>query len=214
MLLVDYLDKLGSDLTVVNAARVSFDKQHDEFKDPEDMRLLRFLAREGHVSPFFHPQISVRVTAPIFVARQLLRSTVGLAVSEISRRYISSKPQFYCPKRWRARPDGSIKQGSGEELPEEEQQALHELYAAICIHAERDYECLLEMGVAPEMARMVLPQSMVTQWIWTGSLSAFHRVYKLRIDGHAQEESQVIAEQIGEICSQHFPYSWQALNDG
>jgi thymidylate synthase (FAD) len=212
MLKVEYLDSMGTDLTVVNAARVSMNKRHHEFDEDTDLRLLRYLAREGHISPFFHPQLSVRVTTPVFVARQLLRSTVGLCVSEVSRRYVDDEPQFYSPDRWRSRPEENIKQGSGDVI--EDAGYLHWLYQTGLRAAQTTYRELLARGVAPEMARMVLPQSMLTEWIWTGSLAAFHRVYGLRIDVHAQAESQVIAEQLGVICNEHFPRAWMVLNGG
>lgn len=207
---VEFIEKMGSCLSVVNAARVSMAKAHTEFDPDGDLRLLRYLAKEGHISPFFHPQLSVRVTAPIFVARQLLRSTVGLAVNEISRRYVDEEPEFYLPDEWRERPKGNIKQGSGEVI-DDDPDYLNRVYQTGLEAAKNAYHLLLNAQVAPEMARMILPQSMLTQWIWTGSLAAFHRVYTLRINGHAQQETQRIAEQIGEICNTHFPYCWTAL---
>ena len=208
---VEYLDSMGTDLSICNAARVSMNKQHTEFDEETDSRLLRYLAKEGHTSPFFHALLSLRLTAPIFVARQLLRSTVGLAVNEVSRRYVDAAPEFYFPAEWRARPEKNIKQGSGEPIAEDAAY-LDWVYRQSVYAARKAYDELLLRGVAPEMARMVLPQSLMTTWIWTGSLAAFHRVYALRIDHHAQQESQFIAERIGEICAEHFPRSWDALN--
>lgn len=208
---VEYLDCMGSDLSICNAARVSMNKQHTEFDEETDTRLLRYLAKEGHTSPFFHALLSLRMTAPIFVARQLLRSTVGLAVNEVSRRYVDAAPEFYFPDEWRARPEKNIKQGSGEPMTEDAAY-LDWVYRQSVYAARKAYDELLLRGVAPEMARMVLPQSLMTTWIWTGSLAAFHRVYALRIDSHAQQESQFIAERIGEICAEHFPRAWDALN--
>lgn len=208
---VEYLDSMGDDLAVCNAARVSMNKRHTEFNEETDSRLLRYLAREGHISPFFHVQLSLRITAPIFVARQLLRSTVGLVVNEVSRRYVDEAPEFYFPAEWRARPEKNIKQGSGEPIIEDSAY-LDWVYRQGVYTVHKAYDELLLRGVAPEMARMILPQSMLTTWIWTGSLAAFHRVYKLRIDAHAQLESQMIAQRLGEICAEHFPRSWDALN--
>jgi len=207
---VEYLDHLGSDLAIVNAARVSMDKQHAEFDQDSDTRLLRYLAREGHISPFFHAQLSLRITAPIFVARQLLRSTVGLSINEISRRYVDSAPEFHVPSVWRSRPDGNIKQGSGEAITEDTAY-LDWVYRQGLYAARKAYDELLARGVAPEMARMILPQSMLTTWIWTGSLAAFARVCGLRLDSHAQSETREIAVQIAEICAEHFPHAWAAL---
>lgn len=210
---VEYLSHMGTDLSIVNAARVSMNKQHTEFDEETDSRLLRYLAKEGHISPFFHAQLSLRVTAPIFVARQLLRSTVGLAINEISRRYVDEAPEFYTPTVWRSRPEGNIKQGSGEPIIEDAAY-VEWIYQHMLFAARKAYSELLARGVAPEMARMILPQSMMTTWIWTGSLAAFHRVYALRVDAHAQQESQQIAQQIGAICAEHFPRAWDALNHG
>jgi thymidylate synthase (FAD) len=219
MLNVEYLSHLGSDLSIVNAARVSMNKRHDEFDEDTDLRLLRYLARNQHWTPFASVCLSVRVTAPVFVSRQMEKHIAGLVMgtaapvrNEVSRRYVDDEPQFYVPDRWRARPDQNIKQGSGDAM--EDTGYLDWIYRTGLQAARVAYQELLTKGVAPEMARMVLPQSMLTEWIWTGSLAAFHRVYGLRIDAHAQAESQVIAEQLGVICNEHFPRAWMVLNGG
>jgi thymidylate synthase (FAD) len=203
---------------VVNAARCSFDREHTEFDEETDTRLLRYLAREKHWTPFAAVTLSIRITAPIFVSRQLEKHYAGLVMgtavpvrSEVSRRYVDAAPEFYFPKEWRARPEKNIKQGSGDPLVEDAAY-LDWVYRQSVYAARKAYDEMLLRGVAPEMARMVLPQSLMTTWIWTGSLAAFHRVYALRIDHHAQQESQFIAEQIGEICAEHFPRAWDALN--
>jgi thymidylate synthase (FAD) len=215
---VECLDRMGSDLSVVNAARCSFDREHTEFDEETDTRLLRYLAREKHWTPFAAVTLSLRITAPIFVSRQLEKHYAGLVMgtavpvrSEVSRRYVDAVPEFYFPEEWRSRPEKNIKQGSGEPLVEAAAY-LDWVYRQSVYAARKAYDELLSRGVAPEMARMVLPQSLMTTWIWTGSLAAFHRVYALRVDSHAQQESQVIAEQIGEICAFYFPRSWDALN--
>lgn len=205
---VEYITHMGSDLMVVNAARVSFGKHSDELYE-SDVKLIKYLAKHGHWSPFSHPQIQVRVTAPIFIANQLKRSVVGFSLNEVSRRYVDDKFTFYSPHQWRGRPSKSIKQGSSDGvIPNQD-----ERYFELLTHAQNVYQDMIEDGVAPEMARMVLPQSMNTAWIWTGSLAAFCRVYKQRIDSHSQKESQIIAAQIGDILKQYFPVSFEALTN-
>lgn len=205
---------------MVNAARVSMNKAHTEFDPENDLRLLRYLAKHQHWSPFAQVTLSLRVTAPIFVSRQLEKHIAGLVMgtaiparNEVSRRYVDDEPEFYFPTKWRERPRGNIKQGSGDVI-DDDPGYLDWIYQNGLDAAKNTYRLLLNAGVAPEMARMILPQSMLTQWIWTGSLAAFYRVYALRIDHHAQEETQAIAEQIGELCNEHFPYCWAALNGG
>jgi len=207
---VDLIECCGNDLLVVNAARVSMDKWHDEFDDVSDTRLLNYLAREGHNSPFFHPHITLRVTAPIFIARQLMRSTVGLSISEVSRRYVSSDPMYWRPESWRGTAD-NVKQGSGDELSELASATVEMMYLAVIKHCEQAYKSALKLGLCPEQARAMLPLSTETTWIWTGSLYAFWRVYLLRSDSHAQCECQQIAAMIWDHCAAKFPHSWKAL---
>lgn len=205
---VEYITHMGSDAMVVDAARVSFDKASTNYTDEENEKLINYLAKHNHWSPFSHPQIQVRVTAPIFIANQLKRSVVGLSINEVSRRYVDDLPMCYCPKEWRSRPDKSIKQGSGELL--QDQVLADRAYITALVNAKNSYEKLLSLGVAPEMARIVLPQSMYTSWIWTGSLLAFIRIYKQRIDPHAQLECQMVARQLGDILKTYFPVSFKA----
>lgn len=208
-MMVEYLNHLGSDLAIVNAARVSMDKHHAEFDPDSDTRLLRYLAREKHWTPFAHAQISLRVSAPIFVARQLAKHQIGLVWNEISRRYVDHEPEFYTPAEWRERAE-NVKQGSGDAM--KEQGVARMFYEQALLEAQDQYRHLLGIGICPEQARMILPQSMMTTWIWTGSLAAFARVCGLRLDSHAQSETREIAVQIAEICAIHFPVSWAALN--
>jgi thymidylate synthase (FAD) len=189
------------------------DKWHTEFDPESDTRLIKYLAREKHVTPFFHPQIQLRITAPIFVARQWFRSTVGAARSEISRRYVDSAPEFFVPSTWRARPEGSIKQGSGGDLDAENQVRAAGAYGRALGACQSAYDHLIKMGVAPEQARMILPQSMMTTWIETGSLAYWARFYGLRADCHAQLEIQRCAEMVAQIIEPLFPVSWEALTD-
>jgi len=208
---VEYLDHLGSDLSICNAARVSFDKHHAAFDSKSDTRLIAYLAREGHWTPFAHPQITLRMTTPIFVARQLAKHQIGLVWSETSRRYVDSEPEFYTPDEWRARPENGIKQGSGDAVSAGLAWRADAMYQSAMTTAKYAYFELLHLGVCPEQARAVLPLSTYTSWIWTGSLAAFARVCKLRLDSHAQAETREIAQHIAAIIQPLFPVSWPAL---
>lgn len=207
---VTYLDHMGSDLSVVNAARVSFGKKKEAL-DASDIKLIVHLANHQHWTPFAHCMISMHVSVPIFVSRQLVRHTIGVVINEESRRYIDDEPTMYLPESWRSRPNASIKQGSGDLLaPDKNDRA-----ALIALKASQDaldaYEELLSIGVAPEQARMVLPLNMMTQFIWTGSLAAWARICALRLDPHAQSETRDVAQQISSIAGRRFPHSWNAL---
>jgi len=206
---IEYCYHSGSDLEVANAARVSFDKRKDELDD-KDVKLINYLAKHEHTSPFRHNSITLRCTAPIFLARQLGKHQVGLSWNEVSRRYVDSEPEFYYPDKWRKRPSGSVKQGSGDEIIGE---PIDAWYRQFMVDSENFYSELLDFGVAPEMARMVLPQSMLTSWIWTGSLMAFYHVWRLRIDSHAQKEAQIFGQKLEEVVKPLFPHSWEALRD-
>jgi thymidylate synthase (FAD) len=226
------IEYMGSDLTVVNAARVSFNKEsdwenaewgHEDFEKPEylsekDTRLIKYLASHGHWTPFSHPQIMMREKVPIFVARQRFKHMVGFTYNEVSRRYVDDAPEFFTPDEWRARPDGSVKQGSGTEeiktlKPDEWNMTCSPktLYKDLIDHCERAYTWMIASGVAPEQARMILPQSMYTEYYTTGSLYAWARAYKQRSDPHAQKEIQDLAKQWGEIIEPLFPVSWPTL---
>lgn len=206
MITVFLTDKMGDDLTVVNTARVSFAKHSEELSD-KDIRLIHYLAEHGHWTPFAHPQATFHVRAPIFVARQLGKHQVGLVWNEVSRRYVDDTPDYWMPKgSWRSRPEGSIKQGSGDQ-----QIPLKPSTFAVMQDAVDEYERLIAEGVAPEQARAVLPQGMYTEWYWTGSLFAFSRVCKLRLDAHAQQETRAVARDISIHMSRLFPVSWNAL---
>lgn len=225
---VELIDSMGSDLSVVNAARVSFAKesqweyQHeegvhpfDQFKDlsEKDQKLISYLAKHGHWTPFAHAFLSFRIKAPIFVARQLVKHQVGLAWNEVSRRYVDEEPEFWFPEVWRGKPVNA-KQGSNGVVPSEQPDMDIDMYVRIMgDKALATYVELLQHGVAPEQARMVLPQNTMTEWIWSGSLAAFARVCKLRLDPHAQQETQEIAQQINGLVPQEFTHSWKALID-
>lgn len=242
----ELIDVMGSDLTVVNAARVSFDKQSEleevtetlwednvllgplpydvksmRLKDA-DKRLIAYLAKHKHWTPFAHPQLSFRVSAPLFVARQLQKHQVGLAWNEVSRRYVDSEPSFYVPDAWRKRTD-NVKQGSSDDILADEIFGSDEygafswsprtVYRMTLTSLIALYRDLLDAGCCPEQARMVLPQSMMTEWVWTGSLAAFARVVNQRLDPHAQRECRPVAQDIATALQQHFPVSWEALRE-
>jgi|TARA_A100001011_G_C14156781_1_gene776446 thymidylate synthase (FAD) len=203
-MVVELVDKMGSDLTVVNAARVSYGKNKEQFDD-KDEKLIKFLAEHNHWSPFAHASIQFRIKAPVFVARQLVKHQVGLVWNEVSRRYVDYEPEFYTPDTWRGKPLNS-KQGSDGTVDIDKNE-----YIIMMEKLQNYYETMLNKGVAPEMARMVLPQSMMTEWYWSGTLYAFARVCELRCALDTQAETRVVADQIDEICAEQFPKSWKYL---
>ena len=207
---VELLDVMGSDLTVVNAARVSFAGESEEFGS-RDKKLVRYLAAHGHWTPFAHVQVQLRIKAPVFVARQLVKHQAGLVWNEVSRRYVDFVPEFHAPEAWRKRAPNK-KQGSLDETLDNDS-LLYNSYWDLMTKAEDLYSFMLEKGVAPEQARMVLPQSMMTEWYWTGSLAAFARVVSQRISEDAQYECRVVAEKIDQLLVNHEPisYSWSCL---
>tara|TARA_Y100000590_G_scaffold123976_1_gene141830 strand:+ start:14079 stop:14711 length:633 start_codon:yes stop_codon:yes gene_type:complete len=207
MIKVEMIDKMGSDLSVVNAARVSYAKVKNEFED-KDTKLIGYLAKHGHWSPFAHASISFRIKAPVFVARQLVKHQVGLSWNEVSRRYVSYEPELYKIDEWRGKPVNS-KQGSSGTIKLSE---LAEVtYSEMMDGLKILYNQLLSEGVAPEQARAVLPQSMMTEWIWSGTLYAFARVCDLRCKPDVQKETREVAEFIDSYSLFHFPISWNAL---
>jgi len=206
---VELVDHMGSDMTVANAARVSFNQHKEEF-DEKDEKLIRYLATHNHWTPFAHPQITLRVKAPVSIRTQLYKSKQGLVENEVSRRYVSTEPEFYDPQ-WRTKPTNGAKQGSEDFMEQPSAQIATMQYGRVMDHALKAYNSLLNRGVAPEQARFVLPQGMYTEFYWTGSLAAFARVYKLRIDSHAQWEVQEYAKAISDIIKSLFPVSWKCL---
>lgn len=220
----ELIDYLGSDLTVVNAARVSFDKEsdwdHERFNDKPigasyplllkdgDVKLINYLANHGHWTPFSHCVITLRETIPIFVARQRFKHMVGFTYNEVSRRYVDDTPEFYHPEVWRKKAENK-KQGSSDERADLNVYAQEQpMYYATVL---KMYKALLDSDVAPEQARMVLPQSMYTSYYVTGSLYAFARAYKLRADPHAQKEIQDLAKEWDRLIRPLYPVSWEAL---
>lgn len=238
---VTYRRHMGDDLTVVDAARVSFDKESEWEGEPEvldhqgdlvcasteklsdkDAKLIDYLAKHNHWSPFAHTSIQLRVKAPIFVARQLVKHQVGGVWNEVSRRYVDSEPEFWFPEAWRGRPVNAKQGSSGVVetfLPNrmvyrtgmDGVLQIAEYAETVTSYALDFYLDLIDAGVAPEQARMVLPQNMQTEWIWTGSLMFWCRVCRERLAPGAQAETREIAEQIAEIVAPLFPVSWSAL---
>ena len=232
---VDLVDHMGSDLTVCNAARVSFNKESDWCTDVDavmrlgetgssfhqedvrrlcenDKKLIGYLAKHGHWTPFAHPQITLRIKAPVSIRTQFFKHKQGFVENEISRRYVSFEPEFYTPS-WRGKPKDGAKQGSDDFFSSKEASEFNQAYEKSMSLAKDRYELLLSKGVAPEQARFVLPQAMYTEWYWTGSLASYARFYKQRMDTHAQWEIREYAEVIGKIIKPLFPYSWEKLTD-
>tara|TARA_R100001594_G_scaffold96576_1_gene130812 strand:- start:11450 stop:12154 length:705 start_codon:yes stop_codon:yes gene_type:complete len=211
---VTLISHMGSDISVVNAARVSFNKEHSRIEQ-SDKKLIKYLAKHNHWTPFAHTSLQFRIKAPVFVARQLGKHQVGLVWNEISRRYVDYEPEFYYPDQWRGRPKDKKQGSSGEVIDINPSTGTGPAMTDDYHHAVRKcawtYKQLLHRGVAPEMARMVLPQSMFTEWYWTGSLYAFSRVCLLRLSKDAQEETREVASKIAKYCLTRFPISWKML---
>ena len=217
MIEVTYIDHMGSDLSVVNAARVSFGKKSKSLgevgigDDPimvpvlhdTDVRLIRYLAKHNHKSPFNHAFATFHVKAPIFVARQLQKHEY-MPWNEISRRYVDDPPDFFKPDYWRGRAE-NVKQGSSGEVKSNANVAYqyHKM--------EGLYKQLLDEGVCPEQARMILPQSMMTEWYWSGTLYAFAKMCGLRLKEDTQAETRVVAEKVEDVMAKLYPVSWEAL---
>jgi len=230
---VDLVDCMGSDLTVCNAARVSFANETEWGVDEaakkrledsgshfsnecikklkeKDTKLIKYLAKHSHWTPFAHPQITLRIKAPISIRTQFFKHKQGFVENEISRRYVTFDPEFYIPA-WRGKPTSGAKQGS-EDFLEREDVAISDIsYNRAVKECMKSYDYLIKRGVAPEQARFVLPQGMYTEWYWTGSLAAYARFYKQRSEDHAQWEIREYANAIGTLIAPLFPVSWNAL---
>lgn len=205
---VNLIDCMGNDLTVVNAARVSFAKTKYSF-DEKDEKLIKYLAENNHWSPFSHVFITFKIKSPIFVARQLVKHQVGLSWNEESRRYIDTEPEFYFPDTWRTKSKDK-KQGSNENetidtLNNAHSNSIHDVTRNLVNSALTLYELMLSSGVAPEQARIILPQNMMVNWFWSGSFYAFIRVCNLRLNKHAQFETRQVAEKILYNLERIFP---------
>lgn len=221
----EYIDHMGDDLRVVNAARVSFNKESEweydyskwkelghvpQVTSERDTKLIKYLATHGHWTPFSHGMVTLRETVPIFVARQRFKHMVGFTYNEVSRRYVDDEPTFFMPDKWRKRAENK-KQGSSDETFEGDY--YHDYADRVYELAMRCYTDMLKDGIAPEQARMVLPQSMYTSYYVTGSLAAFARAYSQRSDDHAQSEIRDLATEWDKVIRPLFPVSWSALVD-
>jgi thymidylate synthase, flavin-dependent len=210
------IDNMGSDLTVVNAARVSFNKESNweeqdglSFLSIKDEKLIKYLAKHEHWTPFAHCMITMHVTAPLFVRTQCFKHKVGFTENEISRRYVNDPPRFWEPDVFRNSAE-SVKQGSSDQANWNSDYWISRI-SGVYHNISIMYKQMLDDGVCPEQARAILPQSMVTEWYWTGSLAAYARFYKQRTSPHAQKETKELALQIGGIMEKLYPVSWSAL---
>ena len=218
MIEVTYVNHMGNDMTVVNAARVSFAKEStwDDYNSEteqyvlkdKDRKLVHYLAEHKHTSPFGHCFASFHIKAPIFVARQLVKHKF-LRWNEISRRYVSDNPEFYRPEVWRGKSDDK-KQGSAGKIASGSPDIVSFHLNKVALD---NYKLLLHHGVCPEQARMVLPQSTMTEWYWSGSLDAFSDMCKLRCKSDTQYETRIVADHISNLMLNLFPESWSALGD-
>lgn len=226
---VTLIETLGSDLTIVNAARVSFNKISKWDEDAslvddnglldvtyklsdKDKHLIHYLAKHDHWTPFAHPQICLHIKAPISIRTQFFKHKVGFVENELSRRYVDEEPEFFYPE-WSSRPTGSMKQGAGDNLDNNDSNRAVYFYDYAVKAAKSAYDDLIKLGVAPEQARFVLPQGTYTEWYWTGSLAAYARFYKQRSNSHAQAEIRDYADVISTIIKPLFPISWNALTN-
>jgi|13_taG_2_1085334.scaffolds.fasta_scaffold01217_4 thymidylate synthase (FAD) len=210
---VELIDKFGSDQTVVNCARVSFNKSINEMSE-KDSRLIKYLLKHKHTSPFRHCFLQWRITAPIFILRQWQKHQIGCSWNEMSRRYVDTPPDVYKFEKWHSRPDKSLKQGAGEILSD--QVSANEIYNEIIEASLKSYQDLLDLNVAPEQARAVLPQSMLTSCIWTASLQSALHFVSLRAASNAQSEIRQYSDLIANDIESFFPVTYKAyreLND-
>lgn len=208
----EFMSCMGNDDLVVDAARVSFNKQAANYSDSRNDSLINFLAREKHYAPFSHPHVTFRCRAPIFVARQLAKHQVGGTWNEVSRRYVKDTPTYWTPTSLRAAaPD--IKQGSLNEEHRRSDEFIED-YNEMCIDAVALYQKMLNAGICPEQARAILPQGAITEWVWTGSLLFWSRVFKLRIAANTQVETREFAEMLSAQMAELYPMSWEALTNG
>ena len=207
---VELLDYMGDDNDVCDAARVSFDKRAYNYTYEQNSKLLGYLAKHDHWSPFAHTSLKFRFRAPMFIARQFQKHVVGFAWNEVSRRYVSSDPSFFVPESWRQRPD-NMKQGSVTEGEVPVTDDILDNYMGQMRGHTKDYKLMMNQNICPEQARMCMPQSMMTEWIWTGSLMAWARFVQLRADSHAQMECWQYANAVREDMEHYFPISAEAL---
>lgn len=206
---VELLDSMGDDLAVVQAARVSFAKDAEQFDQQRDPKLINYLATHNHWTPFAHTALKFRVAAPVPIRTQCFKHKIGMVENEESRRYISTTPEIFVPDFFRSKPEGSIKQGSGEKHEDSDKWLwYYKKKVEECVHL---YKCMIDEDVCPEQARFILPQGAIVNWIWTGNLVSFANFYLKRTDPTAQKEVKMVAELIGEEVKKLFPVSWKAL---
>jgi thymidylate synthase (FAD) len=206
----EYVDHMGTDLSPVNAARVSFNKKSEVFTD-KDGNLLDYLANHNHWTPFAHTAITLRMQAPVPIRTQCFKHKQGFVENEESRRYISSEPQLFIPDYFRSKPEGSIKQGSGDKHYNSD--VWLNAYTSKANDCMWTYDAMIRDGVAPEQARFILPQGVEVNWMWTGNLMSYARFYNQRTDPHAQKEIQELAHQVGDIIAPLFPVAWKVLTE-
>lgn len=206
---VEFIDSFGSDDSVTNAARVSFNKVAENYSPEQNAKLIKYLAEHRHKSPFNHAFMSFRVKASVFTARQLVKHEY-LPWNETSRRYCDDEPEFF-ELKWRYRPEKSVKQGSGDELSEDDYKKADTIFWKLAEHSLAAYNELLEMNVAPEQARAALLLDTCTDWVWSGSLFAFAKMCNLRLDSHTQKEATEVATFISNKAKELFPISWSVL---
>ena len=206
---VTLIDSMGSDISAVNAARVSFAKEVGHFSD-KDEGLIKYLATHDHWTPFSQITYQVRIKAPIFIARQWFKHMIGITRNEVSRRYVSDTPEFWSPNEWRLAAENK-KQGSSDEIYASTDVSM--AYQETIRHTEDTYKMMLKKGICPEQARSILPQAMITQWIETGSLAAAARIFKLRTEEHAQVEIQQLAQYFGDEIKNIAPVCWKYLTN-
>lgn len=207
---VELVDWLGDDLTVVNAARVSFGKEKSEF-DANDAKLLKYLANHNHWTPYSQVMVQLRIKMPAFVARQYFKHQIGVTRNEISRRYVKNAPEFWVPYFFRESAE-NVKQGSANTVHPLNEEVIQS-YVQACEDAKQLYEQMIIEGVCPEQARTILPLSMMVEFVETGSLATYHRICGLRAEKTAQREIQDYAIAIDTICSEQFPNAWLALKE-
>lgn len=214
MIKATLVDFMGTDKSVVNAARVTMGVVREGELNERDFKLIKFLAREKHVTPFRHPTVTFRCEAPIAIARQLGKHQVGFSWNEMSRRYKDGDVSCFMPEKFFARPK-DLHSGSGDEIPSTSDyfQKLSNIFEAAYDGAVSAYKGLLEAGLAPEQARFLLPQGMITEWVWTGSLYGWAELYRQRSSNHAQYEVRLFAEEIDKVLSELYPISWKELKD-
>ena len=205
---VELIDHMGSDQSVVNASRVSFNKESKKLSS-SDTGLIKYLAKHNHWTPFGHASAQFRIKAPIFVARQLMKHQVGLVWNEVSRRYVKTDPEFWKPDYWRQGAE-DVKQGSLRKKVAS-QTVMDHMFSDAERHCADAYKAMLESNVCAEQARAILPQSLLTEWYWSGTLMAFSRVVALRSGNDAQLETRNIVKEIGTHMEELFPESWKAL---